>query len=175
MGAWVTDWARHDEQHDFTFRLHTSLLGMLGIGGNLLEWTEAERVEATYWIARYKELRHLIQDGDQSWLLSPTETRGVLAAVQYTSPAADEAVVFFFGRNQALLKPTPLLRLRDLDLEASYIVETLQASEIQGNAVEPGIYSGAALIGRGLQLPLPENFAWMSQYRSCAVHIKKVE
>ncbi|MCU0512113.1 MAG: alpha-galactosidase, partial [Anaerolineae bacterium] len=61
MEAWVTDMGRGVVP--LRFRLHVSMTGVLGIGGNLAAWTAAELAEAAHWIGVYKTLRHIIQQG----------------------------------------------------------------------------------------------------------------
>jgi alpha-galactosidase len=170
MAAWVTDAGRGEIP--LSFRFHVSMLGALGIGGNLVQWSEEELTEATHWIAIYKTLRLLIQGGDQAWLLSPHATRGQFAALQYTSQTHDEAVVFLFRRAHSFGEPAPALRLVNLDPQALYRVEDLStfpedASHVPETAP---VYSGAALMARGLT-PLPGGFR---PYTSCLLHLCKV-
>lgn len=170
MGAWVTDAGRGEIP--VAFRFHVSMCGALGIGGNLTRWSAEELEEAAHWIALYKELRPLVQDGDQSWLLSPHATQGKLAAIQYTSPARDEAVVFLFRRNHCFGEPSPALRLHNLNPSALYRVEDLSAFPAlpAGEAPAP-VRSGAALMARGVS-PLP---AGLHTYSSCLLRIRQVE
>ena len=55
MEAWVTDAGRGQVPLDFRF--HVSMSGVLGLGGNLLKWSEDERATAAKWIAYYKQIR----------------------------------------------------------------------------------------------------------------------
>jgi alpha-galactosidase len=172
MAAWVTDTARG--QIPLAFRFHVAMLGALGIGGNLLTWNDEELAEAAYWIARYKELRPLVQEGEQVWLHSPTETRGEVAAIQYNSPTRDQALLFYFRRRQGFWGAPPRVRLRHLEEATLYRVEPILAQtqdllsgEIPEQFQTP--YSGAALMQRGI-LPLGDPTAL---YTSCLFRITK--
>ncbi len=170
LGAWVTDGDR--ERFPLTFRFHVAMLGALGIGGNLLTWSIEELDEAAGWITVYKELRPLIQDGDQTWLLAPSQTRGALTAVQYTSATGDDAVLFAFYRARALGEPLPLLRLRDLDPATFYTLTEVRLANPQSTPAAP-VYSGTALMARGLPLPLQESFTYVSSFTSCILRLQR--
>jgi alpha-galactosidase len=161
MGAWVTDAGRQDIP--LAFRFHVSMLGMLGVGGHLLHWTDEELAEAKKWIALYKELRPLLQgQGEQYWLIAPSAHNGTLAAVEYTAPDASEAIVFAFRRIDAFHEPLPPLRLQHLRPDAFYGVETLGS-----NAPTETVQSGALLMHRGLELPLHRG-----HYASCIIRLR---
>ncbi|MGX9885319.1 alpha-galactosidase, partial [Streptomyces sp. NPDC002276] len=84
MAAWVTDSPStqlNDRVSSLRFRFVSAMAGVLGVGGDLFEWTEEELAEAREWIALYKEIRPLVQHGDLHRLRPPT---GGLSAVQYT-------------------------------------------------------------------------------------------
>ena len=50
MESWVTDADRG--VIPLELRFHLSMCGSLGIGGNLLQWSEAEIKEASHWISQ---------------------------------------------------------------------------------------------------------------------------
>lgn len=92
MEAWVTD---ADHEHvPLEFRFHVSMCGSLGVGGNLLVWSAAERELAADCIKLYKKIRPIIQHGDQYRLRSPQQ--GPFSAVQYMSKDRSEGVLFAF-------------------------------------------------------------------------------
>ncbi len=170
MGAWVTDAGRGEIP--LAFRFHVMMLGTLGIGGNLLHWTDAELDEAARWIAVYKNIRPLIQQGDQSWLLSPTTTSGELAAIQYTAPSQDEAVVFVLRRSDPFAHKLPPLRLLHLDPDTQYLIKNIQSEEdlTQLENTSPdtsSVLSGQALLARGLDIPLPP----LQSFASCLLYL----
>ena len=63
MAAWVTD--EHKDEFGLELRFHASMAGALGVGGNLLAWTDAECAEAARHVALYKEIRPLVAGGDR--------------------------------------------------------------------------------------------------------------
>jgi alpha-galactosidase len=113
MEAWVTDADRG--KLPLSFRFHVSMCGSLGIGGNLLEWSEEERNEAAYWISRYKNLREIIQLGDQYRL--------GLHTIQYMTRDHQLGVILAFNFGQPGQTTTVKMRLQGLDPEAIYEVE----------------------------------------------------
>ena len=142
MEAWVTDAAR--AKLSLTFRFHVSMCGVLGIGGNLLTWGEDELSEAAALVAQYKEIRHLVQRGDQYRLRSPQQH--AYSAVQYLAKDGSEGVLFVFRTHLPHLPHTPqlpALRLRGLQPEARYRIDGQQSAR-----------SGAAWAAIGLQVPL---------------------
>ncbi|MCA9904132.1 MAG: alpha-galactosidase [Anaerolineae bacterium] len=139
MEAWVTDAGRGQVPLDFRF--HVSMSGVLGLGGNLLKWSEDERATAAKWIAYYKQIRAVVQLGDQYRLLSAHD--GQFSAVQYMDKERSHGVLFAY--RVWLPDPTilPPIRLRGLIPDARY--------EIQGI---DGERSGLAWMRDGLRLPL---------------------
>ena len=119
MEAWVTDWGR--EIVPLEFRFHVSMCGSLGVGGNLLEWNQADRESAANCIRLYKEIRQVIQFGDQFRLIS--SQKNDYSAVQYVSKDKSEGVLFAFRTHIPDPFNFPLIRLRGLDPDALYVVE----------------------------------------------------
>ncbi|MFJ9627254.1 alpha-galactosidase [Streptomyces sp. NPDC101175] len=141
MAAWVTDSPNtqlNDRVSSLRFRFVSAMAGVLGVGGDLSEWTEEELAEAREWITLYKEIRPLVQHGDLHRLRPPT---GGLSAVQYTR--GDESVVLALLQAQHYGEPVPALRLRGLDPTASY--ECLETGEV---------HRGAVLLHHGLRTGL---------------------
>ncbi|MGW0883688.1 alpha-galactosidase [Streptomyces sp. NPDC002671] len=141
MAAWVTDSPNtqlNGRVSPLRFRFVSSMAGVLGVGGDLTEWTEEELAEAGKWVALYKEIRPLVQRGDLYRLRPPT---GGLSAVQYV--LGDEAVVLACLRAQSYGEPVPTVRLRGLDPTASY--ECCETGEV---------HRGAVLLHHGLRTGL---------------------
>ncbi|WP_033354935.1 alpha-galactosidase [Kitasatospora aureofaciens] len=142
MASWVTDSPNvaTGRTTPLRFRFHVAMAGALGLGGDLLRWTEQELDEATALIARYKEIRPLVQHGRQHRL---TAAGGVTAVHYASEDGADHAVLAFrpttrFGHRSAPLRLSALDdRARYLDLDTGHE------------------YSGAVLRHRGIELRLP--------------------
>lgn len=119
MEAWVTDWGR--ELVPLEFRFHVSMCGSLGVGGNLMEWSESDRELAANCISLYKQIRPIVQQGDQFRLIPPQKRE--YSAVQYLSKDKAEGVLFVFRVHVPDLFNFPVIRLRGLEPGALYTVE----------------------------------------------------
>jgi len=131
MAAWVTDSPNIQLNHrvsSLKFRFVSSFAGVLGVGGDLSEWTEAELAEAREWVDLYKKIRPVVQHGDLYRLRAP---QGGLSAVQYVR--GDDTVVLAWLQAQHYGEPVPAVRLRGIDTTASY--ECLETGEIHRGAV----------------------------------------
>lgn len=139
MEAWVTDMG--EEFLPLEFRFHVSMCGVLGIGADLRRWGEREIAEAKKWIALYKEIRPIIQQGDMYRLGSPFTDD--FTGVQYLSKDRKSGVLFAFLLHQ--LDPfTPLILYpRGLIPDRLYTVEGY-----------PGARSGAAWMKTGVTFSL---------------------
>ncbi|MGW7380892.1 alpha-galactosidase [Streptomyces sp. NPDC054794] len=145
MAAWVTDSPNTQLNGRFSslrFRFVSSMAGVLGVGGDLAEWSEEELTEAGEWVELYKEIRPVVQRGEL-YRLRPPE--GGLSAVQYV--LGDEAVVLACLQAQSYGEPVPALRLRGLDPTASY--ECRETGEM---------HRGAILLHHGLRTGLRGDF-----------------
>lgn len=141
MAAWVTDSPNtqlNGRVSSLRFRFVSAMAGVLGVGGDLTEWSDQELAEARRWVDLYKEIRPVVQQGELYRLRPPA---GGLSAVQYVLD--EEAVVVAWLQAQSYGEPVPALRLRGLDPTASY--ECRETGEM---------YRGAVLLHRGLRTGL---------------------
>jgi alpha-galactosidase len=136
MAAWVTDSPNFltSRPTSLRFRFQVAMGGVLGVGVNLLHLTEDERREAAELVARYKEIRPVVQHGSQYRLAPPD---AALTGVQYTMD--DRVVVLAWRRTVPFGHPIVPLRLKALDPAASYRDEDTGA-----------VHGGAVLLGAGL-------------------------
>ncbi|MDX3691817.1 alpha-galactosidase [Streptomyces europaeiscabiei] len=141
MAAWVTDSPNNQlngRVSSLRFRFVSAMAGVLGVGGDLTEWTEEELAEAASWVGLYKEIRPVVQRGDLYRLRPPT---GGLSAVQYVH--GDEVVVLAWLQAQQYGEPPAPLRLRGLDPAETY--ECRETGEM---------HRGAVLLHHGLRTGL---------------------
>ena len=117
------------------------MCGSLGVGGNLLEWTQSDREAAAKCISLYKEIRHIIQFGDQFRLIS--SQKNDYSVVQYLSKDKTEGVLFVFRTHIPEPFNPPLIHLRGLDPEALYSIEGFEQT-----------FSGLAWMEAGLKVVL---------------------
>lgn len=118
MAAWVTDSPNvqlNGRHSSLRFRFVSAMAGVLGIGGDLTEWSAAELDEARGWVELYKEIRPVVQLGELYRLRAPGPG---LSAVQYVRGA--DTVVLAWLHAQRYGEEPPALRLRGLDPEAAY-------------------------------------------------------
>ncbi|MEU4226609.1 alpha-galactosidase [Nonomuraea sp. NPDC026600] len=144
MSAWVTDSPNitTGRAMPLRYRFHVAMAGVLGIGGNLPEWTSGELEAAAELIAQYKRVRPTVQHGLQYRLAgTPGQER---SAVQYV--LGDQVVVFVYNPLGNAKRGPRRLRLTGLDPEALYELEadgsrwygaTLMAGGIRPAAWEP--------------------------------------
>lgn len=147
MEAWVTNelnWVNH-RKIPLKYRFHSAMMGNLGIGDNLLKWSETEKDEARELIAQYKEIRDVIQHGRQYRLLSPRTSH--LAAVMYINESQTEAVLFAFLQYNHFGDELPRIYLKGLKGDTLYVLEGKDL-----------VLSGKALMKAGIQLQLNGDF-----------------
>ncbi|MDQ6418426.1 alpha-galactosidase [Paenibacillus sp. LHD-117] len=143
MTCWVTEAisGMNKRTTSLQYRFHSAMMGTLGIGSNLNEWSDELIDESAGYVRQYKEIRPLVQYGHQ-YRLDTLKKQGV-AAVQYVNKEASETVVFAFLHSQRLGEPLPRLRLRGLQPDKMYAIEQL-----------PGAWTGKAMMNIGIELPL---------------------
>ena len=147
MMCWVTDCPNFvtNRTVPLRYRFHVAMAGSLGIGGDLSRWTLQEREEARGFIALYKRVRPVIQNGLLYRLRSPRAGR--FAASQYVARDGSEVVVFAWGHSQQFAETQVSLPLSGLEEEAHY-----------ADAISCATYSGAYLAQKGLPLNLVGDF-----------------
>ncbi|MFD9324277.1 alpha-galactosidase [Streptomyces sp. NPDC060065] len=131
MAAWVTDSPNtqlNGRVSSLRFRFVSAMAGVLGVGGDLSEWSEQELAEARDWVELYKEIRPVVQRGDLYRLRAP---EGGLSAVQYVH--GDEVVVLAWLQAQRHGEPVARLRLRGLNPTQAY--ECRETGEVHRGAV----------------------------------------
>jgi alpha-galactosidase len=151
MSAWVTDSPNQltGRVIPLAFRFHVAMAGVLGIGGNLLNWSEAELSEATTLLAQYKSIRHIVQHGVQYPL-----DAGPVTGVQYI--LGNEVVVLLWQPVVRFGQPPLPVRLKALDPHTQYSSGT-------------AVHEGAVLLHHGLIPTLPSG-----DYASTMIHLTAV-
>jgi alpha-galactosidase len=154
MSAWVTDSPNFltGRELPLSFRFHVAMAGALGVGGDLLRWTDQELAEAADLIAAYKGIRPAIQRGRLYRLASVQH--GTFAASEYID-GDDVVVLAWWGPQQLAARPSRI-RLAALDPAARY-----------QDAASGQRHWGSELLAAGLELP-PQN---PSTFGSALVHL----
>jgi alpha-galactosidase len=162
MVNWVTDNHWPGAIAPLKFRFHVAMAGNVGVGNNLHTLTNEERALAREQIALYKQVRDIIQFGDQYRLGNPLQ--GGRSGVQFVTRAGDRSVVFAYQPvegihpvSPATVSPEPntapgptTFVLRGLDPARWYRL---------GTDVEPIVVSGRGLMTSGLPVTLRGSFA----------------
>lgn len=144
MVSWTTDDDWRNARPSLEYRFRVAMAGVLGIGNDLRDWGEEEIEIAKREVARYKEIRHLVQWGDLYRLVSPIESDR--SALIYVAEDRSDAVVFMYNLQDPLLGTRSATRestqviLRGLDPDADY----------RFSLDSEGVYSGATLMTNGL-------------------------
>ncbi|CAL9337634.1 alpha-galactosidase [Streptomyces sp. enrichment culture] len=158
MSAWVTDVPNQLTRLTvpLRFRFHAAMAGLLGLGGDLTRWSQEELTEAAALVARYKEIRHLVQHGDQYRIGDPYGDGA--SAVQYVAADGGEAVVLVFRGSPRHGAPQVPLRLRGLP------------PGVRFRDTERGtVHHATVLTEYGLDVDLPSG-----DWASALIHLERV-
>ncbi|CAI6087357.1 alpha-galactosidase [Cohnella sp. JJ-181] len=155
MMCWVTEAPNgfNGRSLPLSYRFHSAMMGGLGIGADIGRWSAEEMEAAARYVGVYKEIRHLIAEGDQYRLASLRESN--IAAYQYVDADGGEAVVFAFLQAQSFGGTERRLRLRGLVPDALY--------EVRGDDGSPGfVRHGSTLMHLGVPLALRgDDVSWL--------------
>lgn len=146
--CWVTDTpagSRRDARASLRYKFHVAMCGTLGIGANINRFTDEELRLCGQMVAQYKQIRHLVQQGDLYRLRLPS--RENVAALCYAAKDQSEAVLFVFLHTQRYGEAMPLVRLRGLQPEKRYICRETGEQ-----------YTGSTLMSRGIRPDLRGDF-----------------
>jgi alpha-galactosidase len=152
------------------YRFHVSFMGALGIGSNIIKYTDGQRKEAAYWIKLYKQLRHVLQLGDLDFIHSDYTQ---LVVTMTTTHDKKEAVILGFRPSSPFWLPIPPIRLRHLDPRSKYKLKiwTNMAAGDDKDGGEWNTYSGANPMYKGLDLP----YLTSGANKSLVIWIKKID
>jgi len=130
MEAWVTHARNHQTGtvSPLSLRFDVAMRGGLGIGSNLNELDDAELAEYAGYIAFYKRIRSVVQNG-QLYRLRRLEEYGA-SIIEYVSADRSEAVYSVAVLSSQLGWTRPPAPLRGLDPLASYAVTDRHGAEV---------------------------------------------
>lgn len=154
MMAWVTDVPTMNQRSTpLEYRFLVAMTGSLGIGSNLLKWSDAEMATAARLVSFYKTVRSTVQQGNLYRLTAPGGSP--LTASQYVATDGRQAVLFAFAHATQYGRAAHNIRFVALDANARYRLRQ------EGTAIEnlPQTLSGAYLMNEGLTLNLPGEYA----------------
>ena len=158
MRAWVTDCPNFLSRRiiPMKFRYHSAMMCTLGIGCNILKFSEEEIELSKGLIEEYKNIRHIVQEGDFYRLENNSKNKYKL--YQYMN--GKEGLVFAFLPQSELGHRGTTIKFRALEKESTYLVK------IDKNVI---VKTGRYLMNHGLELKL------YGDYDSIIIKISKIE
>ena len=158
MRAWITDCPNFLSRRiiPMKFRYHSAMMGTLGIGCNILKFSEEEIELSKGLIEEYKNIRHIVQEGDFYRLENNSKNKYKL--YQYMN--GKEGLVFAFLPQSELGHRGTTIKFRALEKESTYLVK------IDKNVI---VKTGRYLMNHGLELKL------YGDYDSIIIKISKIE
>lgn len=118
MRAWVTDIAGINKPCSLDFRFNIAMQGALGLGGNLLKYSDEDKEISKKNIALYKSIRHTVQFGDL-YRVSNQDDNEVLIN-SYVEKDKSKAVVFIASRGTRFYKKRINVLFDGLEENAKY-------------------------------------------------------
>jgi len=139
MMCWVTDWGGKDA-YSLKYRFHASMMGSMGIGADLSQFSEEELGQSAQLVEQYKQIRGVVQDGELYRLRCPSSSS--YTASEYLSAGGERAVVIVLKNPRALsMFQGVRVQLRGLDETALYRLEQTGKQ-----------FSGSALMYLGVEV-----------------------
>ena len=112
MSSWVADEPGSVDRSPASlgFRFAVAMSGVLGIGADLLRWSDEELDRATAMVAAYKDLRRVIHGGEPSFHGDPADRT---YAIEVRGPDDDpRQVLLVFDRDRERRRDRDALRIR---------------------------------------------------------------
>ena len=143
MRAWVTDCPNFLSQRiiPLDFRFHSAMMGTLGIGSNILKFSDEEIKLSKEMIQKYKNIRHIVQEGDFYRL--ENSSANDYHVFEYTKD--DEALLFVFLPQTKIGHRPIKVKLRGLEESSLYEFEYNNKTIIK---------SGSYIMNRGIDIHL---------------------
>ena len=118
MRAWVTDIAGINKPCTLDFRFNIAMQGALGLGGNLLEYTDDDKEISKKNIALYKKIRNIVQFGDLYRVSNPNDNEVLINS--YVEKNKSKAVIFIASRGTRFFKKRINVLFDGLEKDAKY-------------------------------------------------------
>jgi len=119
------------------FRYKIALEGMLGYELNILEMPDEINAEISRQIAEYRQLEHIVREGDFYRLAYPEKEK--YSAYYYITADRAEILLSIIEKNECKAGSTKLLKLRAAELEAVY-TDVFSGKNYTGRELREGIY-----------------------------------
>ena len=139
------------------FRFDVAMTGRLGMEMKPSDLNDQERAYAKKAVAFYKEIRPIVQLGDQYRLLSPYDNKGFCSEM-FVSEDKSEAVFFCYKFENYIGLETPRWHMAGLDPNATYRLNEFECAE-RSHYFEGKTFSGKFLMETGIDATLGRQFA----------------
>lgn len=144
------------------FRFDVAMSGRLGMEMQPKTMTDAEKDFSKRAIAAYKDIRPLVQFGDQYRLVSPYD-KGAVAALMYADEKKDQAVVFAYRMDYLHNQSVPTIRLEGVDENKTYRISDITPSDAsKPSDLDGKVVSGKVLKNAGLNVRNSLGRPWTS-------------
>ncbi len=139
------------------YRFDVAMSGRLGMELQPKDMSPEDLAFSKKAIAAYKEIRPIVQSGDQYRLISPYEQQGV-ASLMYVTDDKKEAVFFVYKTEHLRYQMTPRFKMAGLDAGKTYKLQEVNAGN--NNLKQEGkTVSGKYLMEEGIDLDLGSEYA----------------
>ena len=139
------------------FRFDVAMTGRLGMEMKPSDLSDKEREYAKKAVAFYKEIRPIVQLGDQYRLISPYEGNGFCSEM-FVSEDKSEAVFFCYKFESYADLHTPRWHMAGLDPDATYRLNEFECTE-RTHYFEGKTFTGKFLMEMGLDAYLSRQFS----------------
>lgn len=139
------------------FRFDVAMTGRLGMEMKPSDLNEREREYAKKAFAFYKEIRPIVQLGDQYRLLSPYDNKGFCSEM-FVAEDKSQAVFFCYKFENYIGLETPRWHMAGLDPDATYRLNEFEGTE-RSRYFENKTFSGRFLMETGIDASLGRQFA----------------
>jgi alpha-galactosidase len=119
MSSWVTDdpGLRDRSATSLEFRFVVAMAGVLGIGADLLGWSDDQMARSARLVELYKSIRHVIHGGSSTRHGSPS---GLTYSIEYaTEDVADPVCLLVYDRDRDRVSDREQVRVRPSRLAES--------------------------------------------------------
>ena len=118
MRAWVTDIAGINKPCTLDFRFNIAMQGALGLGGNLIKYTDDDKEISKKNIALYKKIRNIVQFGDLYRVSNPDDNEVLINS--YVEKNKSKAVIFIASRGTKFFKKRINVLFDGLEKDSKY-------------------------------------------------------
>jgi alpha-galactosidase len=134
------------------YRIDVAMSGRLGMEIQPKNMTDDEKALCRRAISQYKDIRDIVQFGDQYRLISPYDKKGV-ASLMYVTENKDRSVYYWWKTETFCNQQLPRAIMAGLDPAKSYTITELNAIDNTPLSFEGKTFTGKYLMTEGLEIP----------------------